>query len=516
MSGAESSCMAEYLSKEEYFALLEISRTVNSSLDVGEILDQAIQQLANVVEATASSIWLVNESSKRISVASATGEKSEQVKAIQLNIGEGIAGWVVKEGRTFITQDARLESRHARDIAEKLDFEGITMVCVPMRARDRVVGAIQALNKIDDRAFNEKDLFCLNVVANLTGIALENARLYRLEAQENSSLRRELGVRRLAFQDIIGDSPEVADMLDRAAKVAETNSTVLIRGESGTGKELVAQAVHNSSLRSSKPFIPVNCASLPDALLESEMFGHEKGAFTGAISRKEGRFELADGGTLFLDEIGDMPIGLQAKLLRVLQDREFYRVGGTRALQSDVRIIAATNQELEEQIENNQFREDLYYRLNVITIHLPSLRERIEDIPILADYFLAKYSMETKRRKTGFSPQAYELLKGYKWPGNVRELENSIEHAVVLGRTEEVQPDDLPSSLQRVDDKEDVRSDTSTAGNISLEEAQRASKKAFIEKVLRSTNGNRSVAARKLDIQRTYLSRLIKELNIEI
>ena len=394
-------------------------------LDVEEILDQAIQQLAKVVEATASSIWLLNESSQRIAVASATGEKSEQVKAIQLNVGEGIAGWVVKEGKTFITQDARLESHHALDIAEKLNFEGVTMICVPMRARDRIVGAIQALNRIDDRLFNDKDRFCISVVANLTGIALENARLYRLEAQENSTLRRELGKRRLAFRDIIGDSSEMSEMLNRAAKVAETNSTVLIRGESGRCKE--------SSQRLPEP------SPAKRADLNSQM----------AV-----RFSLTRSGTC--------RSGCKRSCCASCKIEKFYRVGGTRPLQCDVRIIAATNQELEEQIKKSEFLEDLYYRLNVITIYLPSLRERVEDIPTLADYFLTKYSMETKRHKTGLSPQAYQLLKEHKWPGNVRELENSIEHAVVLGRTEEIQPNDLPISLRQI--VEEIRN----PANISL------------------------------------------------
>ena len=242
MKRVVANSMADYISKEEYAALLEISQIISSSMDVEEILDQSLQQLAKVVEATASAIWLVNESTQRLSVTSATGEKSKEIKAIQLNIGEGIAGWVVSEGKPFITQDARREVRHAQDIAEKLEFEGITMACVPIRARDYIIGAIQALNKVNNRVFNDKNLFIMQEVANLTGIALENARLYRLVDQENRALRRELGSKRLEFRDIIGRSPKTNEMLGRAAQVAQTNSTVLLRGESGTGKELVAHA----------------------------------------------------------------------------------------------------------------------------------------------------------------------------------------------------------------------------------------------------------------------------------
>lgn len=510
MKRVVANSMADDISKEEYATLLEISQIISSSMDVEEILDQSLQQLAKVVEATASSIWLVNESTQRLSVTSATGEKSKEIKAIQLNIGEGIAGWVVSEGKPFITQDARREVRHAQDIAEKLEFEGITMVCVPIRARDHIIGAIQALNKVDNRVFNDKNLFIMQEVANLTGIALENARLYRLVDQENRALRRELGSKRLEFRDIIGRSPKTNEMLSRAAQVAQTNSTVLLRGESGTGKELVAHAIHNASLRSNKPFIPVNCAALPDALLESELFGHEKGAFTGAIARKEGRFELANGGTLFLDEIGDMQIGLQAKLLRVLQDGEFFRVGGTRSVRCDVRIIAATNQALEKKIKEGEFREDLYYRLNVISLELPPLRGRAEDIPMLAKHFLTKYILEIKRKKSGFSSQAMQMLMSYSWPGNIRELENAIEHAVVLGQTEEIQPIDFPMSVHKPGKEETIDYKES-----SLDEAQRSFKRKYIEHILGKTNGNRSQAAKILEIQRTYLSRLIKELDIQ-
>jgi Nif-specific regulatory protein len=339
------------------------------------------------------------------------------------------------------------------------------------------------------------------------GIAIENAWLYRNVQNEFSELRRNLG--KHVFPDIIGRSEKMRQVLALAERVAKTNSTVLLRGESGTGKELIAQAIHNASLRRDKPFIPVNCAALPAELLESEMFGHEKGAFTGAISRKEGRFELANGGTLFLDEIGDMPTELQAKLLRVLQDKAFYRVGGTKRITGDVRIVAATNQDLEANMREGKLREDIFYRLNVITIHLPPLRERPEDIEELANYFLTKYNLETHQQKKGFTPRAMELLKSYSWPGNVREFENAIEHAVVLGQSDkEIQTEDLPSSL---------RQDARVAAEYPdpLEEAQKQFKKEHIEKILERTKGNRSRAAEILQIQRTYLSRLIKELEIE-
>lgn len=491
------------LSKEEYRTLLEISQIITSTVDLEEILDQSLEQVAKVVEASASSIWLVDESKQSLFVASATGEKSEQMKVVQLNVGEGIVGRTIREKKAFITDDARHEKYHAKGVAEMLDYEATTMMCVPMiwSKSDHVHGAIQVINKAQSRLFNDKDLFMLSVVANSIGIAIENAWLYRNIYQENSELRRNLG--KWLFTDLIGRGDKMKEVLERASRVAKTNSTVLIRGESGTGKELVAQSIHNASLRKNKPFVPVNCAALPSELLESELFGHEKGAFTGAIARKEGRFELANGGTLFLDEIGDMALGLQAKLLRVLQDRAFYRVGGIKRIICDVRVIAATNQDLDAKMKDGTFREDLYYRLNVITIFLPPLRERTEDIGELAQYFLTKYSLETKQRKSGFTPQVSKMLKGYSWPGNVRELENAIEHAVVLGRTDAIQREDLPVSLHEKH-KEFIDYDD------SLEEAQRQFKKQHLEKILGRTKGNRSQAAEILQIQRTYLSRLIQ------
>ena len=501
--------IVDCISSGQYHALLDISHTVNSSLDIQEILDLVLSELATVVEASASSIWLLDDDKQRLNVATATGEKSEEIKEIVLEIGEGIVGSVVKEGTSLITQDAQKEKEHAISIAEKLDFAATTMMCVPIMTRDRIIGAIQLLNKADSQPFSEENLYLTEVVANAAGIALENAHLHNFLQRENQTLRYELGTNHTQFQDIIGSSPKMRKVLELSERVAQTSSTVLLRGESGTGKEIIAQSIHNASSRAKKPFIPVNCAALPDNLLESELFGHERGAFTGATSRKEGRFELANQGTLFLDEIGDMQIGLQAKLLRVLQDQQIYRVGGTAPINCDARIISATNQDIESKIKQGSFREDLYYRLNVITIGLPTLHERIEDILRLASHFLNKYSWEMKRMKTGFSPDAVQILMTHTWPGNVRELQNAIEHAVVLGKDEEIQVEDLPLSLRKNWSKSEIPNKT-----LALEDAQRGFKKQYIQYMLAQNDGNRSKTAEVLDIQRTYLSRLIRELNI--
>ena len=494
------------LTRDELVGLLEISRTMNSSLDLEEVLDRALHEVVKILNAEASSIWLYDEERGDLYVASATGIREREVKEVRLKPGKGIVGWVVKTGEPFMTQDARLEPKHARDIAEMLEYEGKEILCVPMRSKEKVIGAIEAINKSDGTAFTQKDLYHLSIFANLAGIAIENAKLYGMLQEENSSLRRKLG--EIEFEDIVTKSPKMLDVIDMARRVAQVNSTVLIRGESGTGKELIAKAIHRASPRCDGPFIPVNCGAMPDTLLESELFGHEKGAFTGAIARKLGRFELADKGTIFLDEIGDMPPALQVKLLRVLQDRRFERVGGTKTIEVDVRIIAATNQNLERLMEEGKFREDLYYRLNVITIFVPPLRERPEDIPLLAEHFLRKYRTETNKRITGFSQETMDILMSYNWPGNVRELENAVEHAVVLAKSQIIQPDDLPFNLKSHEPEVPARITT-------LEEAQKEFKKRLIMRVLQQTGGNRTKAARILNIQRTYLSRLIKELEIK-
>jgi Nif-specific regulatory protein len=289
-------------------------------------------------------------------------------------------------------------------------------------------------------------------------------------------------------------------------KIAPTDATVLVRGESGTGKELVAHAIHTNSSRSEKPFVAINCAVLSETLLESELFGHEKGAFTSAVAQKRGRLEVADGGTLFLDEVGELTPATQAKLLRVLQERQFERVGGTRTVSVDVRIVAATNRNLEEAITAGMFRQDLYYRLNVISLTLPPLRERREDIPLLAYYFIAKYSKKCKRLVSGISAEARNCLMAYDWPGNVRELENAIERAVVLGNTEVIMPDDLPESL--------LATNAASPRLPNYHEAVNEMKKKFILQAIEQANGNFTDAAKLLGIHSTNLHRLIRTLGL--
>ncbi len=308
--------------------------------------------------------------------------------------------------------------------------------------------------------------------------------------------------------NMVGESPRMRDVYQFINRVASKDSTVMLFGESGTGKELVARAIHRNSSRANRLCVAINCAAIADNLLESELFGHEKGAFTGAIVQKKGKLEIAEGGTVFLDEIGELAPLLQAKLLRVLQEREFERVGGTRTIKLDVRLIAATNRDLEEAVKKGVFREDLFYRLNVVSLRMPALRERREDIPLLASYFVSKYAERAKRSVLGISPQARACLMKYDWPGNVRELENAMERAVVLGSSDLILPEDLPESI--LENAEPV-----SATGTTFHDALRETKKQLIRNAFELANGNYTEAARILDLHPNYLHRLIRNLNMK-
>jgi two-component system response regulator AtoC len=325
--------------------------------------------------------------------------------------------------------------------------------------------------------------------------------------KENIALKRKLE-KRFQFSDLIGKSHKMEQVFELIRTVAKSNATVLIQGETGTGKELVARAIHAASNRKSGPFIPVNCANLPETLLESELFGHEKGSFTGAIAQKKGKFEIAHQGSLLLDEIGDVSLNFQLHLLRVIERKEFTRVGGNQVIKVDVRIISSTNKDLKKAIEQKQFREDLYYRLNVVTIHLPPLRERTEDIPVLAQYFLRKYNTENNKNIIGFSPKVMEFFMNYRWPGNVRELENAIEHSLVVAKDELIQLDNLPVLIRKSSAKE--------AFPLTTDKTLAELEKEYIIKVLKENNGNRARTARILGIERTTLYNKIKSYEIDV
>ncbi|HEU4500716.1 MAG TPA: sigma-54 dependent transcriptional regulator [Nitrospira sp.] len=340
--------------------------------------------------------------------------------------------------------------------------------------------------------------------------SLDHCRLLR----ENTKFREELKSKD-EWSPLVGSSPAMLEVYKLVARVSESKSTVLLQGESGTGKELIARAIHGNSPRRDKPFVPVNCGALPDTLLESEMFGYEKGAFTGAVGTKTGLFESANGGTLFLDEIGELGQALQVKLLRVMQDHEVRRVGGTHSIKVDVRIIAATNRDLEQFVKEGKFRDDLFYRLNVVRITLPSLTERQEDIPMLAHHFLQKCAAGTTTAVRGFHPDTMDLLKRYRWPGNVRELENAIERAVSLSHGPLLTPDDLPAAIRQTPIHADAKPESPEAAEpvcLTLEEVE----KRHLVRVLKETKGNKVKAAKILGIDRRTLYRMAERFGLDL
>jgi len=368
---------------------------------------------------------------------------------------------------------------------------------------DHKLGVLYLDTTIAGDQFNRDHLQLVTAISGIAAVAIENARHFEWLQTENERLLADVNIE----HNMVGESPAMQRVYHFISKVAPTDSTVLIAGESGTGKELAARAIHRNSKRAQKPFMAVNCAALTESLLESELFGHEKGAFTGAFSQKKGRLEVADGGTVFLDEIGELSPALQVKLLRVLQEREFERVGGTVTIKVDLRVIAATNKNLEDAIESGEFRHDLYYRLNVVSLEMPGLRERREDIMLLASYFAAKYGAKCNRKLVGISPDARACLTAYDWPGNVRELENAIERAIVLGTTDVILPEDLPEAL--------LEQETSAAqSTVGYHEAVTQTKKQIILKAIEEAKGNYTEAAKLLGVHPNYLHRLIRNLSL--
>ena len=377
------------------------------------------------------------------------------------------------------------------------------VLAAPIIISARTVGVIYFDTSIRDAPFHEDHLELASSVGAILGLALENARRLEWLETENVRLQETSDIE----HDMVGGSPRMREVYQFVSKVAPTDSTVLIRGESGTGKELVARAIHRNSPRAAMPFLAINCAALTETLLESELFGHEKGAFTGAFAQKRGKLELADRGTVFLDEVGEMPPACQARLLRVIQEREFERVGGTRQIRSDIRLIAATNRDLEAAIERGTFRKDLYYRLNVVSVTMPPLRDRREDIPLLASHFVAKHGKRARRRVTGIAREALACLQAHDWPGNVRDLENAIERAVVLGSTDLILAEDLPEAV--------LESAPHGAGPIGgYHETIRNEKMRVILAALDQAEGSFTEAAKLLGIHPNYLHRLVRNLNL--
>jgi Nif-specific regulatory protein len=428
-------------------------------------------------------------------------------------VGEGITGRVVESGRPIVVPQVSREPLFLHRAARRKTGPGqeISFICVPMLVGKQAFGALAVDLRFEAGRDYDAVAQFLGVVASQIAQAIKIQRLAEAERQrlldENSHLRQELQ-EKYDFANIIGTSGPMRRVYEQVAQVAATNTTVLVRGDSGTGKELIAHAIHYHSPRSRKPFLKVSCAALPATLIESELFGYERGAFTGAQARKKGRFELADGGTLFLDEVGELDLSTQVKLLRVLQEREFERLGGTETIRANVRLIAATNKDLEKSIAEGTFRDDLYYRLNVFAVFVPPLRERKSDVLLLADHFLQKYAGENSKSIRRISTPCIDMLMSYHWPGNVRELENAIERAVVVCDGNVLHAHHLPPSLQTAEA-------SGTGFTRSLETAVAALEKDLILDALKSTRGNRAKAARLLETTERIMNYKVRKYGID-
>ena len=484
----------------------EISPLIDSVGDIDKLLYIIIQTATKVMEAKASSLLLLDKKTNKLYFHTATGEKRDKLKKFELDKGEGIAGWVVEKGKPLLVKDVSRDPRWNRKISESIGFDTHSIACAPLKINGDVIGVVEIIDREDGMPLRDEDMDILTAFADLAASSIEKAQNIKDVKDENIYLRKELEQK----YQIIGESEQIKKVVRDAKKVADSKATTLIYGESGTGKELVARLIHNQSPRREKHFLVINCGAIPETLLERELFGHEKGSFTGADQKKIGLFEGADGGTLFLDEIGETTHAMQVKLLRVLQEGQFYRIGGTTPVTVDVRIIAATNRELEKEIESGKFREDLFYRLNVIRINLPPLRERREDIPLLVNYLLEKKSSENNKPIPAITKEAMDVLINHPWYGNVRELENAIERAVVMGDGKEIKVENLPLDIIR------EKMIKTPAIGVPLKEAVEKFKKDFLLETIKYADGNKNKAAKILGIQRTYLHTLIRELDINI
>jgi Nif-specific regulatory protein len=448
-----------------------------------------------------------------IAIEVAHGMTRTAMQRGKYKLGEGVTGRVIETGKAVtipkISEDPTFLDRTASRKAAK--DRDLSFICVPIKKGKQVVGALSADRPIDNAYPLKEAEKMLSVVATMIAQHVINLEKIRIEKdqlrEENRRLLGELE-NKYRFTNIVGNSNKMREVFQMVSQVSRSNATVLIRGESGTGKELVANSIHYNSLRSKGPFIKVNCAALPQSVIESELFGHERGAFTGADKMKKGRFELANHGTLFLDEIGDLSFQTQIALLRVLQEREFERVGGTETIGTDVRIITATNRNLESLVDEGRFREDLYFRLNVFPIHIAPLRERKGDLLLLSDHFVEKYSREHGKSIRRISTPAIDMLMCYHWPGNVRELENCIERAVLVSNDEVIHGHHLPPTLQTAEFSGTVSSRT-------LPEAVEALERNLIEDALKSSRGNKAKAARALGITERLMGIKVDKLDID-
>ncbi len=522
----------EYTSAEELKMLLDISGFLNRSLNLDELLPYIVSRAKAIVGAETVSILLHDSATDELFFRQTDGntqEGSKRLKEIRFPAGDGIAGSVLRTGRLELIEDVAKDPRHYKAVDDQTRFRTKSLIAVPLEARGHVIGVMEACNKLEGR-FSEKDLSALLNIAGIIAMPLDNARMHeklqnaydtllvsnkakddlieRARA-ENARLRREIE-RSRSFAEIKGNSPQMLNLFNLCEKAIGSDVTVLIEGETGTGKELIARCIHYNGPRRDKPFVVQNCGGIPESLLASELFGHKRGAFTGAVSDKRGLFEIAHGGTVFLDEVGETPPAMQVSLLRALQEGEIRPLGSEHVKKVDVRVISATNRSLENDVRAGLFREDLFYRLNVFGIRAPALRERQGDIPILVDHFLRKYAEKNKKTIGGLSRKAHERLCAYPFPGNVRELENEISRAIVLAEEGGV------IEVSHLSERVLAQSGSMPTGRETgkLKGMVCDMEKDVLAEVLEKHGGNKARAARELGLSRFGLLKKIKRYGL--
>jgi Nif-specific regulatory protein len=494
----------------ELAAILEVSRILTASFDLEENLAQAMRTLSGLLEMQRGCVFLLDPISGEIRIVAAHGLTEEEIKRGKYKIGEGIVGRVIKNPAPMFIPNIGEEPMFLNKTASRPEKNGISFLCVPIAIKEEVLGVITA-----DRIYSapkggvDDDIRVLTILASLIAQFVKLWGNYKRSEKEKEHLKLEL-TERYSLPNIIGESERFQSVLKSAMKVAGTNTTVLLLGESGTGKELIARTIHYQSPRAKGPFVAINCAALPENLLEVELFGAERGAFTGATERRIGRFEAANGGTVFLDEIGELPLILQAKLLRVLEEKSFERLGSSKPIRTDARIIAATNRNLQEEVSRGRFRNDLYWRLNVVSIVLPPLRERQKDIPLLIHYYMEKFNRLYKKT-ISISEDAIERLVNYAWPGNVRELANTIERLLIMTEKKVLDTEDLPN---RIFSQPELHPSKTAEDKASLSNEVQNLEKVRIMNALKENRLVRHRAAHALGITPRMLSYRMKKYGI--